>query len=92
MAKYRSGRITIDVSDCLDEIDDDDLLEEVHARKLNPASVASEQTDNEMVREAYAELLRGRPREAASILDRLLNPKWNTLKACETAAAERLKY
>jgi hypothetical protein len=71
-----AGTISIDVSEVIDEIEDDVLLEEIRARKLLVGSPGDESTDVDIVREAYAELLRGRPSEALSILDRLLNPKW----------------
>jgi hypothetical protein len=78
----RSSYVSVYVGDIIDELDDDDLLEEVAARKLSLPG-KNEPTDLDMVREAYDELQRGRPLEARSILDRLLNPKWRTPKACE---------
>jgi hypothetical protein len=94
MVKRRSGRITIDidVGEYIDEIDDEALLEAVQERKLTGLSEFDPVDDLQIVR---AELLRGRPAEALSILDRLLMPKWNSRQACEiamkTATTERLK-
>lgn len=84
MGKHRRGYIqySIDVSELIDEIDDDDLLEEVKARELL-AGLSSDDDPLEMVREAYRELLCGRVHEARAILDRLLNPKWDAVDACQ---------
>ena len=84
MAKRRRGyiRYDIDVSELIDEIDDNDLLEEVKDRKLF-GGLTSDGDPLEMVREAYRELLCGRVHEARAILDRLLNPKWDTVDACQ---------
>jgi hypothetical protein len=81
MGRRGSGYISIDVDTVLDQVDDDHLLDEVAARDLSLPG-RNEPTDMDMVREAYDELQRGRPLEARSILDRLLNPKWKTPKAC----------
>ena len=75
MGRRRSGYIQIDVSECLDEIDDDQLLDELHSRKLSPAK-PGDTVDLDIVREAYAALNRGNAIEARVILDRLLFPKW----------------
>ncbi len=73
--------IDIDIMDYIDELSDDDLLLEVHSRKLSLSD--NESTDIEIVRDAYDALLRGHVAEARSILDRLLNPKWPSVKSCE---------
>jgi hypothetical protein len=85
MAKRRRGYMTVDVDlgEALEEIDDETLIQEVQDRKLNLGAYDFEPEAE--LREAYAELLRGRPAEALAILDRLLRPKWNTAKACEIA-------
>lgn len=83
MATHRSGYVTIDISDVVDEIEDDVLLNEVAARKL-VVSPAGEAYDQDLVREAYLELRVGRVAEALSILDRLINPKWTTVKAAQS--------
>lgn len=76
--------VSIDVCEVIDAIDDDDLLEEVKSRKLI-VGAASDFVPEDDIREAYAELLRGRPSEALAILDRLINPKWRSTKAAEAA-------
>lgn len=80
MGKYRSGTIEIDVADVLDEISDDDLLDEVHTRKL---STSGEPTDREIMEEAHAALMRGKAAEARTILERILFPKWSSSRECE---------
>jgi hypothetical protein len=82
----RAGYVRIEVEDVLDAVDDDDLLDEVRARKLSPAS-PGETVDLDIVREAFDELLRGRSVEARAILERLLFPKWKTRRGCETEYA-----
>lgn len=89
MARHRSGYVRIDVTEILDEIEDDVLLEEVAARKLSPAR-PGETVDLDILREAYDELQRGRVTEARSILDRLLFPKWKSPRACEQHLAKML--
>lgn len=88
MARYRSGSISVDVSDVIDQIDDDDLLEEVARRKLLP-SASGEAMPEDLVDEAYQELLRGRTDEARVILDRLLHPKFRSVKAAQQAFTKR---
>lgn len=78
MAKRRSGYVEVSVANLLDELDDADLLGEVEDRGLE----AGLKDGVEEVREAYAELRRGRPAEALAILDRLLNPKWTSQQKC----------
>lgn len=82
--RYRSNSITVEVdcTEALDEIDDATLIEEVRERGLIPQL---EDYDATLLRDAYDELLRGRPAEARSILDRLLNPKWPSVDACKDA-------
>lgn len=81
MARYRSGEIRIGVSELLGEVDDDDLLDELAARKLTPAG-PGETVDLDIVREAYDAIQRGAAIEAKCILDRLLFPKWKTADRC----------
>ena len=81
MARYRSGPIRIDVSEFLEEVDDDDLLDELASRKLAPAA-SGEAVDLDIVREAYEALSRHAVTEARCILDRLLLPKWKTRERC----------
>lgn len=88
MARRRSGYLQIDVSELLNEVDDDDLLDEVASRKLI-TTAAGETYDSDAVKDAFNELRCGRVAEAMSILDRLLNPKWTTPKACEAAYAKQ---
>ena len=80
----RSGYIQIDVSDVIGEIDDDDLLAELHARNMTPA-LAGETIDMDILREAHVELSRGRVAEARVIIERLLVPKWRSPQQCEAA-------
>jgi hypothetical protein len=88
MAKRRSGYLSVEVdaSEVLDEIDDALLIQEVEDRKLGAISNYDPVDD---LREARAELLRNRPAEALAILERLLNPKWNSAKAAEIALRSR---
>ncbi len=87
MARRRSGSITIEVSEYIDQIDDDDLLEEVKSRKLLTANEPYESCDLEIVREAYLALTRGYIAEAKCILDRLVYPKWQSQKQAEQELA-----
>lgn len=84
MAGRRTGYVRIDVNEIISEIDDNDLLDEVRSRKLI-TTASGETYDSDAVKEAFEELRVGRVAEAMSILDRLLNPKWGTPKACEAA-------
>ncbi|MEY9676063.1 hypothetical protein ABIE93_005997 [Bradyrhizobium elkanii] len=83
MGRRRHGYMTVevDLSEALEEIDDASLLEEVKERKLSLGRDDFDPMDD--LRDIYAALLRGRPAEALSILDRLIRPKWNTTQACE---------
>ena len=92
MARRRNGAITIDVCEVIDAIDDDDLLREVQNRKLIVGSTATDFVPEDDIREAYEELRRGRPAEALAILDRLVNPKWNNIKACEMEFKKAANY
>lgn len=78
MARYRSGTITIEAEDLLDQIEDEDLLDEVRRRDLHMETI----NDLDDVMLAYGELLRGRPAEALAILDRIVKPKWPTAEVC----------
>ena len=80
----RSGTISIEVSEFIGEICDDDLLDEVSERKL-VVGTEHEAVPLDLVEEAHLELLRGRPDEARALLDRLLLPKWRHKKAAEKA-------
>lgn len=82
MARHRSGTIRIDVSDVIEEIEDDDLLDEVSRRKL---LTSMDGLDSELVREAWDELRAGRHTAALCILDRLLSPKWPNERAAQAA-------
>jgi hypothetical protein len=80
----RSGYVRVDISDVLNEIEDDCLLAELRARKLTPAGVG-ETVDLDIVREAYDELHRGDMIEARVILERLLFPKWKAKTEAQSA-------
>lgn len=84
-----SGYIQIDVQELLDELDDNDLLEELQARKLS--SAVGETCDLTIVQEAYAALQRNALAEAKIILDRLLFPKWKTRSRCRSEYQMALK-
>jgi hypothetical protein len=88
MAKHRSGYVRIDVTEILNEIEDGILLEELESRKLI-TTPSGESYDQDLVKEAFHELRIGRHAEALSILDRLLNPKWVTPKACASDYAKQ---
>lgn len=85
MARRRSGYVTVDVYEVIDAIDDEDLLEEVKSRKLIIGTAATDFIPEDDIREAYEELLRGRASEALAILDRLVHPKWGSVKAAQAA-------
>lgn len=86
--KRRSGLISIDVAMLIDQIDDGDIEDEFRARKLHlKVPDAPDAADD--IRDAYEELLRGRPTEARAILERILHPKWRDPKDCEKAYAGR---
>ena len=86
----RSGYVRIDISDVIDEIDDDDLLEEIKHRKLIVAGDAQDFMPMDDLVEAYAELLRGRASEAMAILDRIIHPKWGSMKLAQAELARAL--
>jgi hypothetical protein len=73
--------VDVDLDEALAHVDDESLLEEMKERKLNLGRDDFEPMDD--LRDAHEELLRGRPAEALAILDRLINPKWQSTKACE---------
>jgi len=81
--RYRSGVIQIDVYEVISEIDDEDLLEEVRDRKLL-VGTSSEPIAEDEIKEALHCLIINRPAEAKAILERLIMPKWKTVKDCET--------
>jgi hypothetical protein len=84
MARRGSGYLSVDVDlgEALDACDDDMLLEEMKRRKLNLGRDDFEPMDD--LRDAHEELLRGRSAGALAILDRLIHPKWQSTKGCET--------
>jgi hypothetical protein len=84
MPRYRSGYISIDISEVLDEIEDNVLLTELHSRKLSPAE-PGETVDLDIVREAYEALGRNNVIEARAVLDRLLFPKWKSRRSSQSA-------
>jgi pullulanase/glycogen debranching enzyme len=82
--KYRSGtiRVKVDCSDVLDEIDTEELIAELQTRgksgdQLGEFQLLAE-AENDLVREAYEECLRGRASHAAALLSRALFPKTGT--------------
>ncbi len=81
MARYRSGYLRVDVSELLDEIEDDALLEEIKHRKLIVPGNDSDFVPEDDIRDARMELLRNRPAEALAILDRI----WTDMKAAQSA-------
>jgi len=83
MGRRRSGYMTVDVDldEALDHVDDDTLMAEVKQRKLSLGRDDFEPMDD--LRDAHDELLRGRPAEALAIIERLINPKWQSTKLCE---------
>lgn len=87
--RYRSGSITIDVSEYIAEVDDETIIEEFKERKLSLD--ACDADPMELVEEAHRELLRGRVSEARVILERLVYPKWRDQKAAQTAYEEARK-
>lgn len=83
MGRKRSGymSIEVDLDEALDHVDDDTLMEEVKQRKLSLGRDDFEPMDD--LRDAHAALLRGRPAEALTIMERLINPKWQSTRLCE---------
>jgi hypothetical protein len=90
---YRSGSITVtvDAEYVLDEVDDEQLLEKVARRKLYKKGSNGFDTLDE-VEKAWRELLCGRPAEALSILDRIVNPKWASEQRCKTQYEQSRKF
>jgi hypothetical protein len=88
MAKYRSGEVRIEVSDVLDQIDDEDLIEEVRDRKLMIGGNVYEPIPEDEIKDAYRELVVGRHAEARAILERLIKPKWGSIRGCEVEYAQ----
>jgi hypothetical protein len=84
MGRYRSGIIRIDVSDVIEEIEDDDLVDELWRRRLTMGH-SGHSIDLEIVLEAHDALVRGRPVEARRILECLLLPKWKNVAECEAS-------
>jgi len=77
VSKYRSGRLSIDVdiSDVMEEIEDDHLIEEATRRKLlKPAETSAQPYVKEYVQLAHEELMAGRASSALALLDRALFP------------------
>lgn len=85
MKRHRSGYVRIDISEVMDEIEDEWLLEEVKHRKLIVPGDAVDFIPEDDIREACEELLRGRPHEALAILQRIVSPKWSSVKASQKA-------
>ncbi len=88
MARRRRGYMTVDVdlSEAIEEMTDDMLIEEINDRKLNLGRDDFDPMDD--LRDAHEELLRGRPAEALAILERLIRPKWSCTRACEAELAQ----
>ena len=91
-SRYRSGSIQIDVpvSDVLDEVDDESLLQEVRDRELElPASMETPiGCDRSYAEEAILLLRTGRTYDALTLLERVIFPKFETREACEKALAK----
>jgi hypothetical protein len=73
--------VDVDLDEALEHIDDETLVEEVKERKLSLGWDDFDPMDD--LRDAHEELLRGRPAEALAILERLIRPKWRSIKSCE---------
>ena len=71
MGRYRSGYVQIDVSDFIDEIDDEDLLDEVRNRKLTAPGT---HFDRDYAERALEAMTRKRWADAYALLDRALAP------------------
>lgn len=90
MSRYRrSGEVRIDVSDVIDQIGDDDLIDEVRARKLHVTGDLGrvEFFDRDYAVRAYEDLLGGRPSDALVLLERALFPTLVTEKVYRKALA-----
>lgn len=77
MGNYRRGRVSVEVevSDVIDEIEDDHLIEEAKRRKLIlPADVSPQPYVKDYVQMAHEELMGGRAASALALLDRALFP------------------
>ena len=73
--------VTVYAEDMVEQIDDEQLLDEVERRKL----ATSDNADGmEIAKEAYDALCANRPAEAKSILERLVLPKWQSAKRCQS--------
>jgi len=88
--RYRSGSITIDLTEYLEEIEDDLIVEEFKRRDLHLKTEGIEAEAND-IRDAHNELLCGRAAEALAILDRIVNPKWLSVQRCEADYAKAVK-
>lgn len=84
----RNGQVYIDVSDVIDQVDDEDLIDEVRSRKLHVNGLGQiEHFDRDYVERAYEELLRGRSTDAIALLERALFPTIITEKDYRKALA-----
>lgn len=78
--------VDVDLDEALERIDDQTLIDEVKDRKLSLGRDDFDPMDD--LRDARMELLRGRPAEALAILERLIRPKWQNVRACEIDFAQ----
>lgn len=79
MGKYRRTTISVDVdveiSEILENLEDDDLIEEARSRKLLfPPETAPQPYVKDYVQLAHEELMAGRASSALALLDRALFP------------------
>lgn len=97
MARRRGSSVTvytdveIELDEVIEELSDDEIVDEVHRRKLEPkisAKIAAEK-QLDFLEEVETILRTGDIEEALLFLDQTLRPKFESFSACEAAFAKQ---
>lgn len=95
--RSRNGQISLNVDvdvwldEVLEEMSDEDIIEEAARRKLEQRvanKLKAEGDPMEMLDEVMEALRRRDVDDAICLLDRIMHPKFNSLKLCEAAFAK----
>lgn len=81
MSRYKSIHITVDASDVLDKMSDEELLDELKLRKAT-ASLDLEDASQRLIESAHEAIIAGDYSLAQLRLEQFLFPKFKTFEEC----------
>jgi hypothetical protein len=88
-SKWRTITVNVEVDaevrviECLEMLDDEDLIEELEKRDLAKKRIEVTDDRDELLREALDCLRHGDAEEATLLLERVLFPKFKSVELCE---------